>query len=188
MLDVHRQLLTTIFQQLVTALISGCLYGTLVTTIQLPIMLIMWINCYNRCMSIDRDKSSSVIEHFYRDVFACISKVTADCIPSRQHSGSDFNVPGWNMHVNEKHDAARAAYMNWLDAGKPKFGYYFDCIKRTRAVFKLALRYCRNHLEQLKADACAERLFDKDPCKFWNSVYKRPVTLVVLVGIVEPKM
>jgi len=81
--------------------------------------------------TIDSDKSSSVIEHFYRDVFVCISKATADCIPSRQHSGSDFNVPGWNMHASEKQNAARAAYMNWLDAGKPKFGYYFDCMKRT---------------------------------------------------------
>ena len=110
-------------------------------------------------VTIDSDKSSSVIEHFYRDVFACISKATADCNPSRQHSGSDLNVPGWNTHVIEIHDAARAAYMNWLDAGKQKFGYYFDCMKRTRAVFKLALRYCRNHLEQLKADACADSLF-----------------------------
>ena len=39
-------------------------------------------------------------------------------------------------------------------------------------MFKLALRYCRNHVEQLKDDACAENLFDKDPRKFWNSVYK----------------
>jgi len=27
-----------------------------------------------------------------------------------------------------------------LDAGKPKYGYYFDTTKRTRAVFILALR------------------------------------------------
>jgi len=39
-------------------------------------------------------------------------------------------------------------------------------------VFKLALRYCRNHVEELKAYACAESLFDKDPRKFWKSVYK----------------
>lgn len=123
-------------------------------------------------MVIKSDNSSSEIEQFYRDVFACISKATAYCIPSRQQSSSDFNVPGWNTYVSEKHDAARKAYTNWLDVGKPKFGYYFDCMKRTRAVFKLALRYCRNHVEQLKADACAESLFDKDPRKFWNSVYK----------------
>ena len=45
-------------------------------------------------------------------------------------------------------------------------------MKRIRAVFKLALRYCRNYVEELKADACAENLYDKDPRKFWKSVYK----------------
>jgi len=103
-------------------------------------------------MAMNSGNSPSVIEQFYCDVFACISKATADCIPSKQHSTNDFNVPGWNTYVSEKHDAARKAYMNWLDVGKPKCGYYFDCMKRSRAVFKLALRYCRNHLEQLKAD------------------------------------
>ena len=39
-------------------------------------------------------------------------------------------------------------------------------------MFKLALRYSSYHLEQLKADACAESLFDNDTPKFWNSMYK----------------
>jgi len=34
-------------------------------------------------------------------------------------------------------------------------------MKRTRALFKLALRYCRNHIEKQKADVCGERLYDK---------------------------
>jgi len=65
------------------------------------------------------------------------------------------------------------AFLCWLDAGKPKFGYYFDNMKRTRATFKLALRYCKNHIDELKADACAESLFNKDPRKFWKDVYTR---------------
>ena len=81
-------------------------------------------------------------------------------------------MPGWNTYVDEKHDATRKAYLCWLDAGKPKFGYYFDCMTRTRAVFKLALRYCKQHEEELKANACAVSLFDNDPQKFWNNVYK----------------
>jgi len=72
-------------------------------------------------MTTDSDKSSSVIEHFFRDVFACISKATADCIPSRQDSGRDFNVPGWNTYASEKHNAARWVYVSWLDVGKPRF-------------------------------------------------------------------
>ena len=97
-------------------------------------------------MAFNSNISSVLIEQLYRDVFACISKAVVDCIPTKQHSLNDFNVPGWNTHVSEKHDAARKAYVSWLEAGKAKLGYYFDCMKRTRAMFKLALRYCRNHV------------------------------------------
>ena len=45
-------------------------------------------------------------------------------------------------------------------------------MKRTRAVFKLSLRYCRNHIDLLKSDACADSLKNKDPHKFWKSVNK----------------
>jgi len=81
-------------------------------------------------MALNSNMSSVVIEQLYRDVFACISKATVDCIPSKQYSPNDFNVPGWNTHVSEKHDAARKAYITWLENGKPKFGYYFDCMKK----------------------------------------------------------
>jgi len=46
-----------------------------------------------------------------------------------------------------------------------------ECMKRTRAVFKLAVKYCKNNVEQVKADACAEGRKDKDANKFWRSVY-----------------
>jgi len=45
-------------------------------------------------------------------------------------------------------------------------------MKRTRALFKLALRYCKNHIEEMKADACADTVMDKDCHKFWNHIYK----------------
>ena len=62
---------------------------------------------------------------------------------------------------------------------------------RTRAVFKLALRYCKQHEEELKANACAENLFDNDPRKFWNNVYKMSnsnAKSLVLVGHLGHKM
>jgi len=43
---------------------------------------------------------------------------------------------------------------------------------RTRATFKLALRYCQRHKEQVQADACARSYFDADPRKFWQNVTK----------------
>ena len=53
-------------------------------------------------------------------------------------------------------------------------------MKTSRAQFKLALRYCKANVEEMKANACAESLFDTDPKKFWNNVHK--VSNSVTVG------
>jgi len=53
---------------------------------------------------------------------------------------------------------ARAAFLDWLAVGKPKFGYYFELMRETRATFELSVRYCKNHGDQLKGDAHAEAL------------------------------
>ena len=45
-------------------------------------------------------------------------------------------------------------------------------MQKTRANFKLALRYCKQQELQLRADAHASSLRDKDPVKFWQSVKK----------------
>ena len=114
----------------------------------------------------------TVIDKFYDDICGCINNAVSYVVPVRKCSYSDFNVPGWNTYVDEKHDLAREAFLEWVMLGKPRQGLLFERMKRTRATFKLALRYCRNNVEQLKADACADALFDKDPRKFWNNVYK----------------
>ena len=120
-----------------------------------------------------RDKSHlALIDKFYDDIITSVSKAVTDVIPCRKLPVSSFNVPGWNTFVQEKHEAARHAFLTWVDSGRPRYGYYFDAMKRTRAIFKLALRHCKNNIEELKADACAESLLDKDSRKFWNTVYK----------------
>jgi hypothetical protein len=60
----------------------------------------------------------------------------------------------------------------WVASGRPRFGHDFHVMKRTRALFKLALRHCKNNIEELKADACAKSLLDKGSRKFWNTVHK----------------
>lgn len=128
---------------------------------------------YDALLDNSRDYSFlPLIDKFYNDIIKCISTAIADVIPKRKRPISSFNVPGWNTFVQEKHEAAREAFLMWVDSGRPRFGYDFDVMKRTRALFKLALRHCKNNIEELKADACAESLFDKGSRKFWNNVYK----------------
>ena len=68
---------------------------------------------------------------------------------------SQVSVAGWNDHVDDKQQAARAAFMDWVLDGKPRNGHTYELMKITRAKFKLALRYCRANEERLRCDALA---------------------------------
>ena len=53
----------------------------------------------------------------------------------------EYSIPGWNTHVDQLHDGARQSFKAWLDADKPKHGFAFDEMKRSRASFKYGLRF-----------------------------------------------
>lgn len=56
--------------------------------------------------------------------------------------------------------------------GKPHQGPCHHCLKTTRARFKLALRYCKQDEDMLRADALANSLTFKQHDKFWKLVNK----------------
>ena len=45
-------------------------------------------------------------------------------------------------------------------------------MNKTRAAFKLALRFCRQHEDVSMADSYARSLSDKDFKSFWSSIHK----------------
>ena len=45
-------------------------------------------------------------------------------------------------------------------------------MRRTKASFELALRYCKQHEDQLRADAFATSMQSRDSKAFWRNVYK----------------
>ena len=120
----------------------------------------------------DPSSCRSDIDRFYDDIFECIKEATSVCIATSKHNTSNYHVPGWNSYVSEKHKVARSAYLMWRDGGKQHCGYYFENMKLSRARFKLALRYCKDISEEMKANACAEGLLVTDPHKFWTNVNK----------------
>ena len=120
----------------------------------------------------NREKYCSVIDNYYNNIIECIHGATMSSIPHRIRRKSEYIVPGWSDIVEEKHDIARQTFMDWVYLGKPRQGVVFLKMKRTRASFKLAMRYCRQHEEQLRSDACARDLSKKDFKSFWNSVNK----------------
>jgi len=126
------------------------------------------------------------LDGFYANIVSCLNLASRVCLPHRRVSSSQYSVPGWNTYVREKHDEARSSYLLWLEQGTPRYGVLYDDMRKSRAQFKLALRHCQQHLEEMKADACAHSVFDKDARKFWQDVYKmnnvRVTSNVITVG------
>jgi len=77
-------------------------------------------------------------------------------------------MPGWNDYVQEKYDASRDAFLDWVYWCRPRSGTIFTLMSRSKDAFKLALRYCRKHEEQLRAKSLDLHDFKG----FWNRVKK----------------
>jgi len=75
--------------------------------------------------------------------------------------------------VENKHQAAKAAILDWVAADRPRHGLIFMLMTHNRAAFKLALRYCRDHEEMLRANAYANSFTNKDFRAFWKGINKQ---------------
>lgn len=58
----------------------------------------------------------------------------------------------------------------WAEAGKPRQGELFKLMCLTRARFKYALRYIKQHENKLRKDALAKKLADKSNNEFWKDI------------------
>jgi len=126
--------------------------------------------CSHDCQN---DAHRLAIDDYYNSIVSCIQHCTETCVPVINSRHRVFNVPGWTDFVQEKHDVARVSYLDWLAAGKPRSGHVHQIMCRTRADFKLALRRCKAAEEQLRADARAAQLANKqNPKAFWHGINK----------------
>ena len=62
------------------------------------------------------------------------------------------NIPGWNDYVKEFYENSRESFLLWRNAGSPRNGPTAEHMRRSRAIFKLALRNCRRNEKAIKAE------------------------------------
>jgi len=113
---------------------------------------------------------TDLIDYYYSNIVNSINNACRKSIPNKRVGNycSEYVVPGWNDYVNEKHNAAKSAFLHCKYLGKPCQGIEYECMRTSRAQFKLALRYCKQHKEMLRADRLANSLAEKDYKKFWK--------------------
>ena len=116
--------------------------------------------------------SKHLIDDYYVMLITSIQNASRVSIPYLKRCSNDFVVVlGWNEVVKDKHSIARAVFLDWVADGKPRNGHTFMIMSRTRASFKLALRYCRKNEDMLCADARA-KIWQAKIIDFWRSISK----------------
>ena len=83
---------------------------------------------------------------------------------------NEHNIPGWNEHVRELHNEARAAYRHWKVANKPRVGNLVEEMKRARMRFKLALKNVRQNELLHKNEAMLRKLQSGQSKNFWRDI------------------
>ena len=81
----------------------------------------------------------------------------------------------------DRHDSARCAFCEWVINGKPRSGWLYMNMYKTRTAFKQALRYCRKHETEMKADSLAKFsnvnkigacVGEHEICEMWKDHFK----------------
>ena len=102
-------------------------------------------NVFHDCDLVGCNESlhKTFIDDYYNSVISCVLSATAVISRNKLTAEHDYNIPGWNDIVREKHDVAKVCFHTWAVNGKPRHGQLFADMQRSRAYFKQALRYCR---------------------------------------------
>jgi len=103
---------------------------------------------------------------------SCITYACRLWFPLNSRKQCEHSVPGWNDYVVEKHTEARDAFLEWVAASMSRQGLSFIVISKTRAAFKLALKYCRQQEDMLRANSYAKSISTKDYESFWSKLHK----------------
>ena len=106
------------------------------------------------------------IENYYNNLNRAIIECGRKVFGCTTHKGK--NVPGWNSHVKELYSEYRRTFLIWRSNGSPRQGEVAVSMRTSRARFKLALRWCKRHEADIKAQAMASKLANKDTKGFWK--------------------
>ena len=108
------------------------------------------------------------------DFYCSINNILKECgemlLDSKKNKCSEYNIPGWDVMVDDLHDAARKSYLLWRTHGKPRNGHLYDLMKRCKYKFKHAVRKCKNNKNTILADKMASSVSSMNDREFWKTV------------------
>ena len=138
--------------------------GLYLANVEIPVSL---INCTDHLCKVHQED----IDRLYGNIVKCLNMATTDSIPHRKTCAHQ-EIAGWNDLVKESHDVARNDFKFWCINGKPRQGFVYEAMRRSKSQFKYALRQCKRREDNIKADRLAGDLLQHGETEFWKNVRK----------------
>ena len=114
---------------------------------------------------------NSQIDDYYNRLIQAFKFATRDY---EQKARRKFRqIPGWNDLCKQKYRDARKALITWVQHGKNREGVFYEEMKRTRKLFKNALKFCKYNEQQVKDNILAKKVLKNNPSKFWRETRNR---------------
>ena len=117
---------------------------------------------------------ATCIERSYGELNAKIIECGRKVFGTITHKGK--NIPGWNLYVRTLYDEYRRIFLLWRSNGSPRQGEIAVSMRKSRASFKLALRWCRQNELKIKSQALATKLANRDTKGFWKEIRSTKAT------------
>ena len=113
------------------------------------------------------------IDLFYNNIVEVLQKASSYFHKKRKQTSDNSkfsHIPGWNEYVKEAHEASRDTFLLWKCSGQPREGHIADLMRKSRANYKYAIRFCKRNEESLRADSLAKKLAINNIEGFWKEV------------------
>ena len=81
-----------------------------------------------------------------------------------------YHVVGWNDQCRKAYNESRKTFLDWKFEGKIRDGPKFEAMKCNRAIFRRALRFCKQHELQIRKANLIKAYSQGSKVNFWKRI------------------
>ena len=120
------------------------------------------------CDNTDRCEHGLDIAKYYKAIFHAVFTAAKASIPAVRHR--KIRRPHWNHSLRDEKRIALMNYRQWKCAGKPREGFLYEDMCKSRKNFKRCLKKWKHEEAQLLGRKLLDELDNGNQAKFWEKL------------------
>ena len=109
------------------------------------------------------------LDHVYKFLIDAMLEASAEFLESNE-GYKQYHVVGWNDQCREAYNESRKTFIDWKFDGKIRDGPKFETMKCKRAIFRRALRFCKQHELQIRKANLIKAYSQGSKVNFWKRI------------------